>query len=220
MERNVSLPSDFRYLPALLDPAAQRALLDDIGRIAEAAPFYTPTMPRTGKPLSVRMTNCGPLGWTTDKEHGYRYQPHHPGTGDAWPPIPPCLLALWRELAPASALPEACLVNLYAPGTRLGSHQDRDEEDLDAPVISVSLGADAVFHVGGTRRSDAKTRMTLHSGDVVVLAGNARLAYHGIDRILPGTSSLVAGGGRINLTLRRVTRSPVAAGCGPAGREA
>lgn len=202
----MSLPSDFRYLPGMLDLAAQKSLLDEIARITEAAPFYTPTMPRSGKPLSVRMTNCGSLGWVTDKEQGYRYQAHHPVTGARWPAIPESLLSLWTELAPDSPPPEACLVNCYEPGTKLGSHQDRDEEDLTVPVVSVSLGADAVFHIGGARRTAPKTRMVLHSGDVVVLAGNARLAYHGIDRILPVTSSLVAYGGRLNLTLRRVTR--------------
>lgn len=202
---SLSLPSDFRYFPGMLDQSVQAALLDDIAHIVEAAPFYTPTMPRSGKPLSVTMTNCGPLGWVTDKDRGYRYQAHHPVTGEPWPQMPAGLLSLWRRLAPRFPDPEACLVNLYAPGAKLGSHQDRDEDDQTAPVVSISLGADAVFHVGGTRRGDRKVRMVLHSGDVVVLAGNARLAYHGIDRIVPGTSSLVANGARINLTLRRVS---------------
>lgn len=174
--------------------------------IVAAAPLYRPAMPGTGKPFSVRMTNCGALGWVSDKAGGYRYQAGHPETGCPWPAIPEILLALWRDLASFPASAEACLVNHYAAGTKLGSHVDADEDETAAPVISVSLGCDAIFHVGGINRSDAKTRMVLHSGDVVILAGPARLAYHGLDRVLPGTSDLVAWGGRINLTLRRVTK--------------
>lgn len=205
MSLNMSFPHGFRFLPQHLDEASQRALLADIRMIVAEAPLYVPLMPRSGKPLSVEMTNCGPLGWLTDKERGYRYERLHPQTGRPWPPLPPRLLALWTELTDYPAPPEACLVNYYAAGTRLGSHVDRDEATFDAPVISVSLGDEAVFHVGGRRRQDPKTRLTLRSGDVVVLGGDARLAHHGIDRVLPGTSSLLAEGGRINLTLRRVT---------------
>lgn len=156
--------------------------------------------------MSVRMTNCGVLGWMTDKTGGYRYQATHPVTGNPWPPIPDMLLAVWRELSGYPAPPEACLINYYEDGTRMGSHQDRDEIDLDAPVLSVSLGDDAVFHVGGCERSDAKTRVTLRSGDVLVLEGPSRLAYHGVDRVSAGSSDLLPEGGRINLTLRRVSR--------------
>ena len=169
------------------------------------APFYVPAMPVSGKALSVRMTNCGGLGWLTDKAGGYRYQTTHPDSGRPWPPIPDDLLALWAEVGGYPAPPEACLINYYTAKARLGSHRDADEADMAAPVVSVSLGDDALFHVGGLRRGDPKERMTLRSGDVVVLGGGARLAYHGIDRILPGTSDLLAEGGRINLTLRRVT---------------
>jgi len=195
----------FRHLPAYLDCRAQAALLSAVRAVIAEAPLYVPRMPRTGKPMSVRMTNCGTLGWLTDRAHGYRYEPCHPETGRPWPPIPTALLDLWRALAPASPLPEACLVNYYAAGTRMGSHRDEDEQDLAAPILSVSLGDDAVFHVGGLKRSDLKERITLRSGDVVVLGGQCRLAYHGIDRVLPGTSTLLAEGGRFNLTLRRVT---------------
>lgn len=152
------------------------------------------------------MTNCGPLGWLTDKAGGYRYQPTHPETGQPWPPIPDDILTVWRELADYPVMPEACLINHYAVSSRLGSHIDSDEADKAAPVVSISLGDDAVFHIGGLRRADPKHRLTLRSGDVVVLGGSARLAYHGVDRILPGTSDLLPEGGRINLTLRRVTR--------------
>lgn len=199
-------PQGFRHLPGRLDRAAQDSLLADIRRIIAAAPLYAPAMPRTGKLLSVRMTNCGPLGWVTDQAGGYRYQAVHPVTGASWPAMPTALTALWEELAGYSASPEACLVNYYDGKAKLGSHRDADEADTAAPVLSVSLGDDAMFHVGGLRRDDPKIRMTLSSGDVVVLGGAARHAYHGIDRILAGTSNLLPEGGRFNLTLRRVTR--------------
>ena len=162
-------------------------------------------MPRTGKPFSVRMTNCGPLGWVSDATGGYRYQATHPVTGEPWPPMPDCLVKLWDRVTGYPAPPEACLINYYAPSARMGSHRDEDEEDKAAPVVSISLGDDATFHVGGLRRSDPKQRLVLRSGDVFVLGGAARLAYHGIDRIHAGTSDLLAEGGRFNLTLRRVT---------------
>jgi DNA oxidative demethylase len=198
-------PSGFRHLQARLDAAAQASLLAGVLAAVEAAGWFQPTMPRSGRPLSVTMGNLGPLGWVTDRQ-GYRYQPHHPDTGRPWPPIPPTLLALWDEVTGWPAPPEACLVNRYREGARMGLHQDRDEADLAAPVLSVSVGDDALFRLGGTSRRAPTRSLLLRSGDVVVLGGAARLCFHGIDRVLPGTSDLVPGGGRINLTLRRVTR--------------
>lgn len=163
-------------------------------------------MPRSGKEFSVLMTNCGPLGWVSDRDGGYRYQRTHPHTGRPWPPVPRSLVELWEEVAAYQAPPEACLVNYYAPGAKLGSHRDADEDDGRAPVVSVSLGDDALFHLGGAKRSDPKRRLILRSGDVFVLGGAARDFYHGIDRIHPGTSGLLDEGGRLSLTLRRVTR--------------
>jgi len=195
-----------KYFPQYFDPAAQQALLVDLRRIIGEAPLYTPTMPRSGKPMSVRMTNCGPLGWVTDRERGYRYQATHPETDRPWPAIPRMLLNLWHEVAGYAASPEACLVNYYAGEAKMGLHQDRDEEDFSAPVLSVSLGDTGLFRVGGTSRKDPTEKYELKSGDVVVLGGDDRLAFHGIDRILPGTSDLLAEGGRFNLTLRRVTK--------------
>jgi DNA oxidative demethylase len=203
-------PEGFRLLSGYLDRGAQGAMLEAVRTIVAEAPFYVATMPRSGKPLSVRMTNCGPLGWLTDKDGGYRYQPTHPATGKPWPPMPRSLLDLWSDVAGYPALPEACLINFYSESARMGSHRDADEADISAPVVSVSLGDDAVFHVGGLKRSDPKLRVVLKSGDVVVLAGHARHAYHGIDRVLAGTSDLLPEGGRINLTLRRVTKPPAA----------
>lgn len=196
---------DFRYLAGFLDLGRQRALLADLRAVLVEAPLFQPTMPRTGKSFSVRMSNCGPLGWVSDKASGYRYQATHPDTGRPWPAMPPLLLELWRDLTTYPAPPEACLINYYAGGTKMGSHVDRDEADRNAPVLSVSLGDSAVFHVGGPKRTDAKSRLTLVSGDVLILEGASRFAHHGIDRVLPDTSPLLAEGGRINLTLRRVT---------------
>ena len=194
------------YFENKLDSAAQAGLLREVRTIIGEAPLYVPTMPRSGRPMSVRMTNAGALGWVTDKERGYRYQAVHPVTGAPWPQIPKRLLDLWAELADYPHPPEACLVNFYADAARMGLHQDRDEDDFDAPVLSVSLGDSAIFRVGGTTRKGPSRTVELKSGDVVVLGGADRLAYHGVDRVLPGTSGLLDEGGRFNLTLRRVTK--------------
>lgn len=194
------------YLPGKLKDAEQGRLLGALRAVMEEAPLFTPTMPRSGKPMSVLMTNCGPLGWVTDKEGGYRYQATHPVTGRPWPAMPQALLDLWAEVAGYLADPEACLVNYYVGDAKMGLHQDKDEEDFAAPVVSVSLGDSAVFRVGGLTRKDPTHAFELKSGDVVVLSGDDRLAYHGIDRILPGTSDLLPEAGRLNLTLRRVTK--------------
>jgi alkylated DNA repair protein (DNA oxidative demethylase) len=155
------------------------------------------------------MTNFGPLGWVSDRTGGYRYQAAHPDTGKPWPPIPEPVMAVWQAVSGYPHPPEACLVNYYAAGTRMGLHQDRDEEDFAAPVVSISLGDSCLFRIGGTKRSDPTRSLRLSSGDVIVLGGEARLAFHGVDRIYPGTSTVLTDwfpqGGRINLTLRRVT---------------
>jgi alkylated DNA repair protein (DNA oxidative demethylase) len=195
-----------RIVPGYLDREAQERLLAAIREVIAEAPLYTPRMPRSGQPMSVRMTNCGPLGWMTD-EKGYRYQETHPVTGAPWPPIPGILLEAWRELAGYPRPPQACLVNFYGADARMGLHQDRDEEDFDAPVVSFSLGDTCLFRLGGTTRQGPTRSLRLASGDAVVLGGEARLAFHGVDRVMPGTSRLLAEGGRINLTLRRVTRA-------------
>jgi len=198
------LPKGVRHIPGHLSRDEQVALVDAVREVVAAAPLYRPEMPRTGKPLSVRMTNCGELGWVTDRS-GYRYQPTHPVTGTPWPEIPPKLLEIWQELAAFDHPPQACLVNFYEDTAKMGLHQDKDETDLSAPVVSVSLGDDCLFRVGETTRGGRTTSIRLHSGDVVVLGGEGRLAYHGVDRIYPATSTLLKKGGRINLTLRRVT---------------
>jgi DNA oxidative demethylase len=195
-----------QYFPRKLDVKTQMALLAEIRAVIAEAPLFTPTMPRSGNPMSVRMTNCGPLGWVTDKERGYRYQSTHPVTGRPWPTMPQVLLDLWGETAAYPFAPEACLVNYYAGEAKMGLHQDKDEEDFAAPVLSMSLGDTGIFRVGGRSRKDPTEKLELKSGDVVVLGGADRLAYHGIDRVVPGTSGLIAEGGRFNLTLRRVTK--------------
>jgi len=205
MAKSTPFPSGFQFLAEHFDRVQQENLLDIIRDVLGSAPLYRPEMPRTGKPFSVRMSNCGALGWVSDKD-GYRYQPTHPVTGNPWPPIPEILLSLWQELAPDAALPEACLINFYNEDARMGLHQDRDEETVDAPVISISLGDTAVFRIGGVERKSPTRSMKLQSGDVVVLGGEARLAFHGIDRLVPNTSALMRQGGRVNLTLRRVTK--------------
>lgn len=194
----------FRRLPLYLDPRRQGRLLAAIRAAMAVAPLFTPRMPLSGKPFSVRMTNCGPLGWVSDQRKGYRYEPAHPETGKPWPPVPPLLLRLWNDLTGFSAPPEACLINYYGSNARLGLHRDEDEQDFTAPILSVSLGDTGIFRLGGLKRKDPVEIFELKSGDVIVMGGESRLAYHGLDRVLPGTSNLLPEGGRINLTLRRV----------------
>ncbi len=200
-------PDGFRFLPGFLDAAQQRALADAVLAILEEAPAYHAAMPKSGQRMSVAMSNAGRLGWYTDRAGGYRYVEAHPQTALPWPAIPEAALAVWRAVADYPLPPEACLINLYRDAAKMGLHQDRDEQDFNAPVVSISLGDAAVFRIGGTTRRGPTRSLTLNSGDVCVLGGAARLAFHGIDRVLGGSSRLIPGGGRINLTLRRVTKA-------------
>ncbi len=193
-----------RILPGYFDLAQQQALLALLCDAVADAPLFTPEMPKTGKPFSVRMTNLGSLGWVSDKTNGYRYQSMHPVTGEPWPALPEMLLKLWTDVANYPHPPEACLVNFYNSEAKMGLHQDRDEQDFTAPVISISLGDQALFRWGGTTRDGKTQSVKLNSGDVLVMGGEARLCFHGIDRIYGGTSTLLKDGGRINLTMRRV----------------
>ena len=204
MFRSLEITPGFDLWPGLLDLAAQRDLVETVMAAAERAPFaqYETAY---GKAMSVAMTAFGPLGWTSDGA-GYRYADRHPGTGGVWPDMPQALLDLWAKLGDPATPPDSCLINLYRGDARMGLHQDRDEADPRFPVLSISLGDTAVFRIGGTRRKDPTRSLRLSSGDVCRLSGPARLAFHGVDRILPGSSSLVPGGGRINLTLRRARR--------------
>lgn len=183
-------------------PAEQKSLLDDVLARIQDAPLYRPTMPGNGKPFSVEETNFGSLGWVSDTA-GYRYQATHPITAKPWPDIPPVLLDLWSRINDGPP-PECCLINLYRAGSRMGLHQDRDERDLSAAVVGISLGDEALFRIGGATRGGKTRSVSLASGDVLAMGGVSRLAFHGIDRIRPGTSRLLPDGGRLNLTLRRV----------------
>ncbi|MFC4725941.1 alpha-ketoglutarate-dependent dioxygenase AlkB [Glycocaulis abyssi] len=199
-------PDGFILLPGYFDRAAQESLLADVLAGIDAAPLYQPSMPRTGAPLSVQMSNFGPLGWIADRK-GYRYEPVHPVTGRSWPPLPQALLELWNAVSGWPQPPQACLVNIYGPDARMGLHIDADEDARNAPVVSISLGDRARFRLGGPERKSPTRSMVLSSGDVVVLGGASRRFYHGVDRIYPGTSTLLPepfAPGRINLTLRRV----------------
>lgn len=203
------VPGAFHY-PGWLDAAAQERLAQEIATVIAHAPLFVSRMPKSGLPMSVRMSNCGPLGWLSDKERGYRYEPAHPETGAPWPQIPAMLLDAWRTLTGYPKLPEACLINVYADDAKMGLHQDRDERDFDAPILSFSLGADCRFRVGGPKRADRTVAFTLSGGDALVLSGPARRAFHGVDRVLPSILTPLPGplaglGARVNLTLRRVT---------------
>lgn len=198
-ETPTGLPG-FRLWPGALDAEAQQALLTEVLAAAQTAPFYRPVTPG-GRPFSVEMTGMGPLAWVSDRA-GYRYQTTHPVTDAPWPPMPQSLLDLWDVLTGWPVPPDACLVNLYRHEAKMGLHQDKDEADLGAPVLSVSLGDTAVFRIGPAEGGRTQS-LKLASGDVCALTGPARLARHGIDRLLAGSSQLVPGGGRINLTLRR-----------------
>ncbi len=198
------LPKGFAHYPLYFSPEEQAELIAAVRAGVTQAPFFQPTMPRTGTPLSVVMSNFGQLGWVTDKDKGYRYEATHPKTGTPWPALPERLLSLWQAVTDWPAPPEACLINWYREGAKMGMHVDNDEQDVRAPVVSVSLGDPAMFRLGGPKRGGKTHGIKLMSGDVVVLADEARLCYHGVTRVDYGQSALVPKGGRINLTMRRV----------------
>jgi len=185
--------------------ARAAALKDAVAAVSADAPFRHLVTPG-GLRMSVAMTNCGSLGWVSDRR-GYRYDPVDPESGRPWPAMPDALRALAREAAARAGYPgfapDACLVNRYAPGARLSLHQDRDERDLRAPIVSVSLGLPAVFLWGGAERGDPTRPVALHHGDVVVWGGRSRLRFHGVRPLKDGEHPF-AGASRINLTFRKV----------------
>lgn len=191
----------FEIFKGCLSSADQRAWVADLRAVAQVASMRHPVT-RSGKQMSVKMTSAGRLGWISDRR-GYRYEPHHPD-GMGWPPIPARILNLWQELTGLARQPDCCLINFYGEGARMGLHQDRDEGDFSYPVLSVSLGDDGLFRMGSVERGGKTQSVWLNSGDVVVMGGAARLAYHGVDRIRFKSSSLLPEGGRINITLRVV----------------
>ncbi|MCA0042093.1 alpha-ketoglutarate-dependent dioxygenase AlkB family protein [Celeribacter litoreus] len=181
---------------------AQEQMVKDLREVVRAAPLFSPITP-SGKAMSVRMTSAGRYGWVSDRK-GYRYSETHPD-GGPWPAIPQSVLNVWEKVSGASRSPECCLVNFYDETAKMGMHQDRDEQDFSQPVLSISLGDDALFRVGNLTRGGKTESVWLRSGDVLVMGGEARRLYHGIDRVKPNSSTLLPKGGRINLTLRVVT---------------
>ncbi len=200
-----SVLNGVRLVPKFLAKAEQQAMVEIVREVVRKAPLFIPHMPKTGKAMSVRMTNCGVQGWVTDKKHGYRYQKTHPVTGRPWPAMPAQLMDIWNAVSGYASPPEACLINYYDENAKMGMHQDKDEKNLQAPVVSLSLGDDCLFRIGGTKRGEPTNSFRLESGDALILEGPARMSFHGVDRIYSGTSTLLKNGGRINLTLRRVT---------------
>lgn len=186
---------------SLLDAAAQERLVAAVRDVVAVAPFFQPDTPY-GKPMSVRMTAAGSYGWYADKS-GYRYVSAHP-SGRPWPLIPADVLTIWRQVTGLDRQPECCLINYYGSDAKMGLHQDKDEASFEWPVVSISLGDEALFRIGNTTRGGKTESIWLQSGDVVVMGGEARLTYHGVDRIRAGSSKLLPKGGRINLTLRVV----------------
>ncbi len=193
------------YFPSFLRLEQQESLVRELRDCVANSPLFTPTMPKSGRTMSVRMTNLGSLGWVSDRA-GYRYQATHPDTGTPWPAMPQSILDIWAKVSNYTHPPEACLVNFYQGSAKMGLHQDKDEEDFSAPVVSISLGDTAVFRFGGNERGGKTSTLKLASGDVLVMGGESRLCFHGIDRVNGGSSTLLKEGGRINLTLRRVTK--------------
>jgi alkylated DNA repair protein (DNA oxidative demethylase) len=201
MSRTVTA-NGFVIQPEYLNRSAQESLVSDLRNVVRAAPLFHPTT-SSGKAMSVRMTAAGQFGWVSDRR-GYRYESRHPN-GSAWPDIPPTILELWHALADCPRDPECCLINWYGAEARMGLHQDKDETDFDCPVLSISLGDDALFRMGHVLRGGKTESVWLRSGDIVIMGGEARLCHHGVDRIRFGSSTLLSQGGRINVTLRVVT---------------
>lgn len=191
----------FEIYRSWLDSDAQAAMVDDLTKVIAAAPLFSPETPY-GKPMSVRMTSTGRFGWFADRR-GYRYIERHPSGGE-WPPIPASVLAVWSAVTGVARLPDCALVNFYAETARMGMHHDKDEADFQWPVVSISLGDQGLFRIGGSSRGGKTDSIWLTSGDVVVMGGDARLTYHDLDRIRTGSSTLLPDGGRINITLRVV----------------
>lgn len=192
----------FKIYEGFLDAAQQKELVVALREIVAQAPLFSPETAR-GQKMSVRMTSAGAFGWVSDRR-GYRYEAKHPSGAD-WPAIPDLVLDVWRRVGSEMREPDCCLINFYDTDARMGLHQDRDEADFGWPVVSISLGDEGLFRIGNVERGGKTEGLWLRSGDVVVMGGEARLTHHGIDRIKPGTSTLLPKGGRINLTLRVVT---------------
>jgi DNA oxidative demethylase len=200
------LGDGIRHYTGYLDTEAQKAMVEDVLARAEGH-WLSPVTPR-GQPFSVRQMNFGPLGWISDRA-GYRYEATHPRTARPWPDMPQVMQDLWADLLPDAPPPQSCLVNHYQDKAKMGLHRDADEEDQETPILSVSLGAPARFRIGGAKRGGPTRSVILQTGDVIILSGPSRRFYHGIDRLLPADDLFAPDlgfEGRLNLTLRRVTR--------------
>lgn len=208
-ELEEALPDGVALFRAEVPPDEQLRMLDAVADVIAEAPLFRPQM-KTGPYMINSLTNCGAVGWLSDKR-GYRYEPTHPETGKPWPAIPAMILDCARAVVAKAGLgkfePDACLVNVYSSEGKLSLHRDYDEADFAWPIVSFSFGNDAEFLLGGLKRSDRAIPVTLRSGDVMVIGGASRLRYHGVRRVHAGTSPIahhvLPEGGRINLTLRR-----------------
>ena len=198
--------SGFFRVKRFLDNDLQSELLDIAREVCAQAPLLRPALPN-GQPMRLTLTSCGPLGWWSDVKGGYRYVESHPRTGKPWPAIPKRMLGLAEEALETVGLPlvriDSCLINHYAEGESLGMHVDRTEQDRKAPIISLSIGAEAEFVLEDPDGN--KTSHILSSGDLVVQSGRSRAWLHGIKRVMPTIPNICRDGGRINFTLRKVT---------------
>ncbi len=193
------------HLQQYLTLKQQNEILKVCREVARQFPLFTPVM-KSGKSFNYQMTSCGELGWISDTK-GYRYSETHPN-GKPWTPIPEMINNLAKDLAnqigEPGYIPQTCLINYYQKVGKLGLHQDNSEKNLKPAIISISLGDDAIFLMGGNKRNDITQEIILKSGDIIILYGESRLAYHGIKKIIPDTSKLLKNGGRLNLTIRQI----------------
>ena len=203
------MDTGLHHVPGFLTLAEQSALIEIARTICQEAPLLRPCMRIAGRtlPFKLTLTNCGPWGWWSD-ERGFRYVDKHPKTGRPFPPIPDLLLELAEKALARCGLPpmrvDNCLINHYAEGESLGPHRDRTEDDMEAPIISLSVGAEALFQMGGPNRNDPTTDHTLRSGDLLIQSGPSRGYFHGIKRICPTMDNPLRDGSRLNFTLRKV----------------
>lgn len=198
----MTTPMDFRgatIWKGFLDRMAQDAMVADLRRVGSTAPFRHYMTPG-GRKMTVKMSGAGEVAWMSGRS-GYGYASYQPD-GASWPDIPECILNVWKAVTDVKRLPDSCLINFYGDGAKMALHQDRDETETQWPVVSISLGDDALFRLGGLSRSDRTKSIWLTSGDVAVLSGRSRLAFHGIERTKFASSTLLPSGGRLNVTLR------------------
>jgi alkylated DNA repair protein (DNA oxidative demethylase) len=199
------LPDGFILRANALDLTRQAALLAAVREVEALAPLHH-LRTKGGGATSAAMTNCGSAGWWSDAK-GYRYETTNPLTKATWPPMPEIFVSTVREIALSSPwpdfTPDACLINFYGANAKMGLHQDRDEKDFSQPIITVCLGDDADFQIGGAQRSDKYFNVRVHSGDVLLMGGTSRMRFHGVRRIFAGTSRIPGLNGRYSLTFRK-----------------